>query len=156
MAHKTLVGGTAYEISGGKTLVGGTAFSIKNGKTLVGGTAYEVGFESFTPIFEIGSMTFKYNQFMKIYPAEISSNSPFGDLSAVNAVKIGEEIIPLPYNRHSDADYIFENFSRGVSAPKADGEYSVIVDRTTSYGTYYLQVLSFTDKGTCDVVLGSI
>lgn len=45
MAHKTLVGGTAYEISGGKTLVDGTAYSIKNGKTLVDGTAYEVGFE---------------------------------------------------------------------------------------------------------------
>lgn len=44
MAHKTLIGGTAYEISGGKTLVNGTAYSIKNGKTLVGGTAYEVGF----------------------------------------------------------------------------------------------------------------
>lgn len=44
MAHKTLVNGTAYEITGGKTLVDGTAYSIKNGKTLVGGTAYEVGF----------------------------------------------------------------------------------------------------------------
>lgn len=44
MAHKTLIGGTAYEISGGKTLVNGTAYSIKNGKTLVGGTAYDVGF----------------------------------------------------------------------------------------------------------------
>lgn len=44
MAHKTLVNGTAYEISGGKTLVDGTAYSIKNGKTLVGGTVYEVGF----------------------------------------------------------------------------------------------------------------
>ena len=44
MAHKTIIGGTAYEISGGKTLIGGTAYSIKNGKTLVGGTAYEVGF----------------------------------------------------------------------------------------------------------------
>lgn len=44
MAHKTLIDGTAYEISGGKTLVNGTAYSIKNGKTLVGGTAYEVGF----------------------------------------------------------------------------------------------------------------
>jgi hypothetical protein len=44
MAHKTLIGGTAYEISGGKTLVNGTAYSIKNGKTLIDGTAYEVGF----------------------------------------------------------------------------------------------------------------
>ena len=45
MAHKTLIGGTAYEISGGKTLVNGTAYSIDKGKTLVGGTAYEVGFD---------------------------------------------------------------------------------------------------------------
>lgn len=44
MAHKTLIGGTAYEISGGKTLVNGTAYSIDKGKALVGGTAYEVGF----------------------------------------------------------------------------------------------------------------
>lgn len=44
MAHKTLINGTAYEISGGKTLVNGTAYEIKNGKTRVGGTAYEVGF----------------------------------------------------------------------------------------------------------------
>ena len=44
MAHKTLIGGTAYEIKGGKTLIDGTAFSIKSGKTLVDGTAYEVGF----------------------------------------------------------------------------------------------------------------
>lgn len=44
MAHKTMIDGAAYEISGGKTLVDGTAYSIKAGKTLVGGTAYEVGF----------------------------------------------------------------------------------------------------------------
>lgn len=44
MAHKALIGGTAYEISGGKTLVGGTAYSVDNGKTLVGGTAYPIEF----------------------------------------------------------------------------------------------------------------
>lgn len=50
MAHKTLIGGTAYEISGGKTLINGTAYSIKNGKTLIGGTVYEIGFGSNAPI----------------------------------------------------------------------------------------------------------
>ena len=44
MAHKTMVDGTAYGISGGKALIDGTAFSIKGGKTLVDGTAYDVGF----------------------------------------------------------------------------------------------------------------
>lgn len=51
MAHKTLIGGTSYEISGGKTLVGGTAYSISGGKTLVGGTSYKIGFG--TPIGEL-------------------------------------------------------------------------------------------------------
>lgn len=44
MAHKTLINGTSYEITGGRTLVNGTGYEIKSGKTLVGGTAYEVGF----------------------------------------------------------------------------------------------------------------
>lgn len=44
MAHKTLINGTSYEISGGRTLVNGTGYSIDKGKTLVGGTAYEINF----------------------------------------------------------------------------------------------------------------
>lgn len=44
MAHKTLVGGTAYDITGGKCLVDGTGYSIKKGRTLVGGTGYDVNF----------------------------------------------------------------------------------------------------------------
>ena len=48
MAHKTLIGGTAYEIKGGKTLIGGTGYEISGGKTLVGGTGYDVKFG--TPI----------------------------------------------------------------------------------------------------------
>lgn len=67
MAHKTLVGGTVYEIKGGKTLINGTAYSIKNGKTLVGGTAYEVGFVSVKEILDswatiaAGTNISKYN-----------------------------------------------------------------------------------------------
>ena len=44
MSHRTLVGGTAYEVKGGECLVGGTAYSIKKGRTLVGGTGYDVDF----------------------------------------------------------------------------------------------------------------
>ena len=46
MAHKTLVGGTAYDVTGGKTLVNGTVYNITGGKTLVGGTAYDISFGS--------------------------------------------------------------------------------------------------------------
>lgn len=44
MAHKTLIGGTTYEIKGGRTLVNGTGYDIKAGRTLVGGTGYDVEF----------------------------------------------------------------------------------------------------------------
>lgn len=46
MAHKTLVGGTAYETKGGKCMVGGTGYSLKKGRTLVSGTGYDVIFGS--------------------------------------------------------------------------------------------------------------
>lgn len=42
MAHKTLIGGTTYDITGGKAMVSGTAYSIAGGKTMVSGTAYDI------------------------------------------------------------------------------------------------------------------
>ncbi len=42
--HKTLVGGTAYEVQGGKCLVNGTAYNILKGRTLIGGTGYDITF----------------------------------------------------------------------------------------------------------------
>lgn len=50
--HKTLVNGTAYEVTGGKCLVNGTAYSIKKGRTLIGGTGYDITFApSYDPVF---------------------------------------------------------------------------------------------------------
>ena len=51
MAHKTLIGGTAYEVKGGKTKVNGTAYGIAKGRTLVGGTGHEIPFSPYAPNF---------------------------------------------------------------------------------------------------------
>lgn len=49
MAHKTLIGGTAYDVKGGRDLIGGTGYAKKNGKALINGTAYSIKFgESLT------------------------------------------------------------------------------------------------------------
>lgn len=45
MAHKTLIDGTAFDISGGKTLIGGTGYGIKSGKTMIDGTGYAITLE---------------------------------------------------------------------------------------------------------------
>lgn len=42
MAHKTLISGTAYSVTGGRELIGGTGYGCKAGKTLIGGTAFTV------------------------------------------------------------------------------------------------------------------
>lgn len=44
MAHKTLIGGTAYTIKGGKDLIDGTSYAKKQGKALVAGTAQTIAF----------------------------------------------------------------------------------------------------------------
>ena len=44
MAHKTLISGTAYSVTGGRELIGGTGYSIKKGRTLIGGAGYDITF----------------------------------------------------------------------------------------------------------------
>lgn len=44
MAHKTLIGGTAYTIKGGNDLIDGTSYAKKQGKALVAGTAQTIAF----------------------------------------------------------------------------------------------------------------
>lgn len=50
MAHKTLIGGTVYEIKGGRDLIGGTGYAKKKGRVLVNGTGYDIPFSSGIPI----------------------------------------------------------------------------------------------------------
>lgn len=50
MAHKTLIGGTAYDISGGKAMVSGTGYAKKKGRVLVNGTGYDIPFSSGIPL----------------------------------------------------------------------------------------------------------
>ncbi len=50
MAHKTLIGGTAYDVKGGRDLIGGTGYAKKNGKALINGTAYDIPFSKGSPL----------------------------------------------------------------------------------------------------------
>lgn len=50
MAHKTLISGTAYSVSGGRELIGGTGYAKKKGRVLVNGTGYDIPFFSGIPI----------------------------------------------------------------------------------------------------------
>ena len=55
MAHRTLIGGTGYTVTGGTDLIDGTARSRKAGWTLVDGTARTIGFGGIDPDFSQNS-----------------------------------------------------------------------------------------------------
>lgn len=90
MAHKTLIGGTAYEIGGGRTLVNGTGYSIDKGKTLVGGTAYEVGFGGDMATVRLMSDTFVDYNYVSAY---IDYRLPNGDRGSLYTA--GEYELPI-------------------------------------------------------------
>lgn len=50
MSHKTTIGGTVYDVKGGKCLVNGTVYNIKKGRTLIGGTGYDITFAPAMPV----------------------------------------------------------------------------------------------------------
>lgn len=50
MAHKTLIDGTAYSVTGGRELIAGTGYAKKKGRVLVNGTGYDIPFSSGIPI----------------------------------------------------------------------------------------------------------
>lgn len=50
MAHKTLISGTAYSVTGGREMIGGTGYDCKAGKTLIGGTEFTVPFSKGIPL----------------------------------------------------------------------------------------------------------
>lgn len=50
MAHKTLISGTAYSVTGGREMIGGTGYGCKAGKTLIGGTAFTIPFAKGIPL----------------------------------------------------------------------------------------------------------
>ena len=50
MAHKTLIGGTAYEITGGRELISGTGYAKKSGRALINGTGYSIQFSKGVPM----------------------------------------------------------------------------------------------------------
>ena len=94
MAHKTLVGGTAYGIKGGKALVGGTAYGIKKGRTLVGGTGYDIKFGP-----SIGDPLSDFT------PEQIQEIAQTGD--APNYWSVGD-MVPITLNGPV-SDYTFNN-----------------------------------------------
>ena len=94
MAHKTLIGGTAYNIIGGKSLVSGTSYNIKGGKTLVGGTGYSISFNFTEPeplyamYYSDNSIVFQYGNIPDSGKTLKNSYTNFDGKSFMNSTQV--------------------------------------------------------------------
>lgn len=152
MAHKTLISGTAYEISGGKTLVNGTAYSIKNGKTLVGGTNYEVLIKGFIPLLELGNVTFAYSSFFKFYEYNFTTSAMYDKMMSANALMIDGEVILFPYILGISSDTVISvsTFENGGIFPENTGEMMFQLNIEDNTGV----IRSADNLGTCNITIG--
>lgn len=133
MAHKALVGGTAYEITKGKTLVSGTGYEITSGRTLVGGTAYEIGFASFKyTITNIGNYGFVQNSNGYYESNNKGVHSSFA-MCRIDVTADGEQTIALDCINYAESNYDFgivSNWDQALTQSYTEDTSSTIVFRS--------------------------
>lgn len=101
MAHKTLVGGTAYETKGGKCLVGGTGYAIKKGRTLVDGTGRDVVFSKYDPVFANNT----WDAIIEACQArEVPDTWAIGDTKTMNIYGVEQQVMIIGKNHDDYAD----------------------------------------------------
>lgn len=121
MASKVTIGGTNYDVKGGKTTIGGTGYSIKKGKTLVNGTNYTISLkrtvtisDSFTPATTVsGTPVYNYTissdrkSITITMTSQKSTNEAMLDRNnytvAIHTVKSGETVSFLGTNIYPPA-----------------------------------------------------
>lgn len=125
MAHKTLIGGTAYKIKGGRDLIGGTGYSKKNGKVPIDGTAYDIalGPESVTITVHNGSET------RSCYVLYNGQQITSGEIN----VKIGEAVVVYVGAIKQNQGYIYLNSVEVAKGINAKYSYIVTKNATISY-----------------------
>ena len=144
MAHKTLINGTAYEISGGRTIVNGTGYSIDKGKTLVGGTAYEVGFG--VP----ATVTFVDHRDNQTYNASIAKvviNGVTYDGSSKTTINVKVGDVIECYVNGSRSGYIQVNGVQVMTSDVMTYEYIVTTNCTVSVEGYEFQLFGTQTAG---------
>lgn len=149
MGHKSLVGGTSYDISCGRTIIDGTGYDISGGKTFVSGAGYDILFKKELIIFD-GGTDLKAGSFMAGYQGTNTSTSEGGTAKITN----GSIVI-------SGSHYYSPTVVPGVGAiPGYAGVRNLVrisdID-LTEWSTLYVQCVSGSDWSNmyCQIVLGS-
>lgn len=145
-SHKTLVSGTAYEITGGKVLVSGTAYDISIGKTMVDGTVYDIEFPSSGITVNItgtGSSSYCYveiggNKYYKATTLEVEPGTEFefmaNGTTTTNRAKCSISLngsVVAQGQRQAAANYVFTPDASVVNISLSYGSYGTITITTS-------------------------
>lgn len=131
MSHKTMINGTAYEVSGGSALVDGTDFQLGGGKTIVSGTAYDVPFKPATAILKITVAADSKMDGLRMI-AEISCGGNDYTNPGEYEVPVGSIVTMKAKGRYSSSDvWIYLN---GVKVKTGTGSasYDFAISKNTS------------------------
>lgn len=152
MASKTLIGGTAYKLQGGKVLVNGVIYTILNGKTIVDKTIYEIDF-GFVPFFEFGKITPSKGWVSYEYTTTIQA--PKFDFSLCNAFLINGIYYDVIFDKNENGvtsfyDYNLTSPSFGVSE---SNPYRILFRHYINTDVWDVTFYSY-NEGTYEVSLG--
>ena len=123
MAHKTLIGGTAYNITSGTSMVSGTTYSISGGRTLIDGTGYNINFAppKTAMLYSDGSFVFQIGDSVESGKDLIVSYTDFEDISTppwnsrqntFTSVNFNAEVAPISIaSWFYNAKYMIANIS---------------------------------------------
>ena len=125
MAHKTLINGTAYAVTGGTDLVNGTKYQIGRGRTLVNGTAYDVPFAEETVKIAVHNGDEARSCYVLYNGQRITS----GEID----VKIGETIVVYVGAIKQNQGYIYLNSVEVAKGINVKYSYIVTKNATISY-----------------------
>lgn len=148
MAQKTMIDGTAYEISGGKSMVDGTVYSIAKGRTMVDGTGYDILFGSSTIVVNItgsGSSTNCYAQINNVsYYQATSLEIERGTTISLTArgTSTGATLSKIYLNGKVVANATSSNYSATYDFTPGDNVSTVDIDMESqnSGRYYYIQI----------------
>ena len=123
MAHKTLIGGTAYNITSGTSMVSGTTYSISGGRTLIDGTGYDINFAppKTAMLYSDGSFVFQIGDSVESGKTLTASYTDFEDISTppwnscqntFTSVSFNTEVAPISIaSWFYNARYMIANIS---------------------------------------------
>ena len=112
MAHKTLIGGTAYTVTGGTSMVSGSTYKINQGTALIDGTKYYINFKddkTYAMFYDNGDLVFQYGS--AVEEGKTLVNKWYQDFNNIQSFKVPSNVINVSFKNEFSLTNISNWFS---------------------------------------------